>query len=172
MLHFKSLIVVAILALVLDGCASSPRFRPATQALLPTNRGVSQFFHDLSTKLRQHKYKIVNDDPTAGILLTAPRQFSFIDRGRQMVANQRVEIHQEGGAVKLRLSYKCNYSGDGHTFTPCLANDADAVKKIARVDKAFIGLLKPILRRPQTGHKTAQPAAKHNPWTSWGAAAQ
>lgn len=173
-------LAIALILLTLCGCATDQLYRQPTDALYPTNRSTSNLFNDLTSKLHKYQYKVVSEDKSVGILLTAPRQFSFTSNGQRVLATQTAQIRQEGGAVKLRLSYKCNYSGDGTTFVPCLVNDQEAESKIGLVDHAFMNMVKPLLRRrlpAAVASKASDPLPKvssksKNPWASWGAAAQ
>ncbi len=168
---------------VFTGCATESPYREPTRILLPTDLSTSQIFHNLHDRIALYKYKIAFEDMNVGLLVTAPRQFSFMSGDRKILARQVVQVRQEGGAVKLRLSYACAYK-NAQTFSPCLANDADANQKISHIDRGFITLVKKTIRGSSNVAYTPAPtprapaatpkvtAAKSNSFSDWGAAAK
>ena len=181
--RFTLTLLVLLTAAMFTGCATGSLYRRPTKILLPTDQSTSQVFRNLGEKIAQYHYKIAVEDMNVGLLVTAPRQFSFMHDGRKILARQVVQVRQEGGAVKLRLAYDCAYQGN-QIFSPCLADDADANRKISHIDRGFIALVKhalrgsdnvvetpaPISRTTASAPKTVAP--KSNPFSDWGTAAQ
>ncbi len=150
--QIKILALPVLLMLIfcrLTGCAANSDYLKPTQVLLSTDRSTSQIFSDLRTKLGKYKYKIALEDQGIGLLVTEPRQFSFTHNGERIAAQQTVQIRQEGGSVKVRLSYTCDYASD-RKFTPCLANDTEDNQKILRLNRGLIHLVMQSLKEPAT----------------------
>lgn len=152
LIPIKSLALSALLLFLfgfLAGCAANSNYLKPTQVLLSTDRSTSQIFSDLRTKLGKYKYKIALEDRSVGLLVSEPRQFSLDHNGQKIEAQQTVQIRQEGGSVKVRLSYACDYTGD-RKFTPCLADDPEDNQKISRLNRGLIRLVTQALKNPAT----------------------
>jgi hypothetical protein len=137
-------------------CATEPKLRAASEYLFSTDKGTSILFGDLKDSLDHHKYKMEKQDDTAGILLMAPKVFSFQSGPNKVFVRQVVQMRQEGGSLKIRMAYDCNYLGDRKTFEPCLDEDDALANKISRMEAAFVEVLKPTL------HAERQPASAHS----------
>jgi hypothetical protein len=151
-LSLPCLIMLFGCASIMLGCASEPKRRMASEYMFSTDRATSTLFGDVKNKFSEHKYVTDKQDAGAGILLMAPRTFSFTCDGHKAWAHQLVQMRQEGASLKIRLAYECNYTGDEKTFGPCLEEDPQLSSKIDRIEAAFIDVLKPIL---QGGRQTA-----------------
>ncbi len=127
---------------VLAGCATGPAKRGPSEYLLSVDRGVTASLRDLRVKLEEEKYVVGREDLDAGFLILKPRTFSFERNGSKVVARQFVQIRQEGGSVKVRLSYECKYE---MSFDACDQDDEGARAKISRLERPLLDLLRPIL---------------------------
>jgi hypothetical protein len=148
------------------GCASRPVGRDPSEYLLTTDRDAQSLLKDIRTALEGKKYKIRKEDPSAGLLVAAPRKFSFEREGTKVTARQVVNLRQEGGSVKLRIVYECNYAGDGQTFDVCYVSDNEATAKINRVEPALLDVIRPFLMKHANSAEEAKGFEE-----DWGAAA-
>jgi hypothetical protein len=97
----------------------------------------------LQAKLVENKYEVKTIDFETGFLVAKPRSFMIGASKERRPARQIVQIRQEGGSVKVRTIYECEYDHEnGKFFEPCLLEDQDATAKIQRVD----GLLQKLVR--------------------------
>lgn len=136
---------ISIVILILSACASVPKSRPASEYLLTTDKSTSNVLNDLKVKLEEKKYKIQKLDVTAGILTVEPRSYIFISSGKKIFARQIVQIRQEGGSVKVRFIYECNYSEI--EFETCHAEDEDSNAKISKIEPKLIREIRPLLMK-------------------------
>jgi hypothetical protein len=67
-----------------------------------------------------------------------------------------VNIRQEGGSVKLRIIYDCNYSGDGRTYEVCYITDDQATAKIKRIEPALVDVIRPLLMKHANNKEDAE----------------
>lgn len=145
--NFFWIFSLAIVVNLFVGCASKPIGRDPSEYLLTTDRDAQSLLKDIRTTLEQKKYKIRKEDATAGILVAAPRKFSFEREGGKVSARQTLNIRQEGGSIKLRIIYDCNYTGDGQLYEVCYVTDNEATAKINRIEPALVEAIRPLLMR-------------------------
>ncbi|MCB0349534.1 MAG: hypothetical protein KDD38_00010 [Bdellovibrionales bacterium] len=138
----KSFAVMA-LTVLLSNCATAPKPRAASEYLLTTDKGVSNVLEDVKIALESKKYKIKTVDNATGILLTYPRKYTFTSGGKRIFARQIIQLRQEGGSVKLRIVYECDYNGID--YEGCARDDADSNAKIMRIEPALVELIRPAL---------------------------
>lgn len=129
------------------GCASTPKARPASEFLLSTDRSATNLLADLRANLEASKYHVKKVDPSAGILVTAPRKFTYVRNGKKTGAHQTIQIRQESGSIKIRIQYDCDYAGEENSFEPCRKDDSAAGAKIARIERALLSSLKQELNK-------------------------
>src|SRR6185437_14857963 len=103
--------LLLLLIFFIVGCESMPKRRPASEYLFSTNQSTGVLLNQLKDTFTQHKYTIAKQDNAAGILLMAPRTFIFTSTAGKTKAHQVVQIRQEGGSLKIRMAYECNYDG-------------------------------------------------------------
>jgi hypothetical protein len=155
-------------ALILCSCATPMTPREPSEYLLTTDMASTILLKDVKAKLEENKYKIRKFDIGAGLLLTEPRKFSFEKNGKKIAANQSLQLRQEGGSVKLRIAYSCNYTGD--TFVTCHAQDQEAAAKINRVEPALVEMIRPLLVKHAASAEAAAP--EDSSFEDWGAEAK
>ncbi len=162
-------------SIFISGCATEPKNRAASEFLLTTDKATSMLFSDIKTMLDEHKYSVQRQDVTAGILLLAPRNFVYSNGPKKTLARQNVQMRQEGGSVKVRITYECNYAGDRKEFVPCLDGDGAIATKISRIETSLIEVIQPAMLRhssdqieartsePKPEETDAKPAADSKP---------
>jgi hypothetical protein len=137
--------LVGVVFLSLIGCATTPKYRVASEYLLSTDLNIKTVFDDIVKQLEKYKYKPNKSDPEAGILIFEPRKFSYPSGKINISAQQVLYVRQEGGSVKLRLSYDCNYTGN--SYEQCRYSDNDVNAKISRIEPPLVGMIKPLLTK-------------------------
>ena len=140
------LLFFAFISLI-SGCAHQPIPREASEYLLTTDRDAVALLKAIRTALEEKKYTVSREDVPAGLLVVAPRRFSFDKNGSKIAARQSINMRQEGGSLKIRITYDCNYAGDERTFVTCFSEDAEATAKIKRIEPALIQAIKPHLMK-------------------------
>lgn len=132
-------------ALMLSSCETTRTARPASEYLYSTDKAQTQLLEDLKAKLIENKYEVKTLDLETGFLVTKPRRFNI---GNGVAGRQSVQIRQEGGSVKIRSIYECEYENDGaKKFEPCLLEDEEAGKKIQRVDALLLKIIQDNLNK-------------------------
>lgn len=146
MVQFLKLItLIFAIALAFVGCATQSKTRASSEYLLTTDKGTTSLFKEIAKTMDEHKYSVKKEDVSAGILLLSPRRFSFVnDDRRKTQARQTVQLRQEGGSVKVRISYECNYANDGKDFVPCYDEPA-LDTKVGRIESILVELLQPTM---------------------------
>ena len=139
-----TLICLILTPFLLVSCAQKKvRPRPSSY-LLSTKRGSLLLIKDLHKFLEANKYTIRNSDPDLGILTTKPKSFSIRSNGRKVRANLALQIRQEGGSVKVRISYKCKYEGN---YVGCDKSDPGTRKKISLIEPKLLKGIKEVISR-------------------------
>jgi hypothetical protein len=136
--------IFVLAALFFSACVTAPKSRTASEYLLTTDLATKTVFDGIQEALGAYKYKMKTLDLDAGILVFEPRNFSFDRGGQKVPAKQTLYVRQEGGSVKLRITYECNYVED---FVPCHLNDKDVASKISRIEPAIVKAIKPVLMK-------------------------
>lgn len=136
--------IAVLIIFSLSACVTTPKSRTASEYLLTSDQDTKTVFQGIQEKLGAYKYKMKTIDLEAGILAFEPRQFSFDRGGQKINARQSVHIRQEGGSVKVRITYECNYVED---FVPCHYTDKDVASKISRIEPSLIKAIKPVLMK-------------------------
>ncbi len=147
-LNFYLVFLIALFSIT--GCTTAPKPRMPSEYLLTTDKGSTNVLSDLRTALEDKKYKVKKMDVATGILITHPRKYSFNRAGKQVPARQTLHIRQEGGSVKLRIIYECDYSNAA--YEGCLRDDADSNAKINRIEPPLIELIRPLLMKHAGGN--------------------
>jgi hypothetical protein len=122
------------------GCASRHTPRDTSVYLLNTDRGVTSLLEELSTSLQASKYQIETVNPDIGVLVCSPRTFQIPREEASTKGEQAFQLRQEGGSVKIRLSYRCQDQVT-EEMGPCYREDQSAMQKIARIEKSLLALL-------------------------------
>lgn len=134
-----SLLSVLLLELLMVGCASAPKPIGPSVHVLATNRTAPELLPDVESKLMKNKYEVSKISPEVGLLALKPRRFSVQHEGKKISANQTVQMRQEGGSLKLRIVYKCEYKLG--QWEPCYEDHPDVASKIRRVDRMIVKLI-------------------------------
>ncbi len=137
-------IITATGYLLLNGCAVPKVARPASDYLLSTDRSTSKVVLDTKAALIKHKYQIQKEDITSGILVVAPRKFTYRTATQKIEAEQRVQIRVDGGSVKINIMYKCKYNS---LLEACDSADKDGNIKIKRLERALLEIINPLLKK-------------------------
>lgn len=136
---------------MLSGCQTTRTPRAASEYLFSTDKSQTQLLEDIKAKLIEHKYSIRSLDVETGFLTTYPRRFSVGSGSSRIIAQQTIQIRQEGGGVKLRSYYECEYDYKGKKeFEACIVEDKDATEKIRRVESAMLKMIKGVLYKHAT----------------------
>jgi hypothetical protein len=145
---FKNFAIFASLigsAFMLSSCQTTRTPRAASEYLYSTDKSQTQLLEDLKAKFTENKYEVKTLDIETGFLVTKPRKFNI---GNGEVGRQTVQIRQEGGSVKIRSVYECEYEVAGKKdFEPCLIEDSDATQKIQRIDGLLLKIVKDTLNK-------------------------
>ncbi len=152
----RQILILLFFGLAFSGCVTQPRFRAASEYLLTTDKGTTSLFTDLKAGLGEHKYTVEKEDSAAGILLLAPRPFSYASGGHKVSARQIVQMRQEGGSVKVRISYECKYASE---FEACLENDSRVSEKIGRIENSLVEVIQPIMLKYKEDGSSPMPAS-------------
>jgi hypothetical protein len=145
---FKRIILLSITALTLTSCQTNRTPRAASEYLYSTDKSQTQLLEDLKTKLTENKYVIKSMDIETGFLTTQPRAFTIGSGDEKIRARQTVQIRQEGGGVKIRSIYECEYEHKGtKAFEPCVVEDDGANQKIQRIEGALLKLIRENLNK-------------------------
>ena len=136
--------LTAIVFVSLTHCAHKIKRRSVSEYLFSTKRGTENFIEDLKKTLESKRYTIRNIDTTLGILTTRPRKFMIHEDGAEVQADHTIQVRQEGGSVKVRIQYKCNYTGQ---MEACSKEDAATEEKISRFEPKLIQLIKKVVAR-------------------------
>lgn len=135
----KLLVLLATAWLV--ACSTTRTPRAPNEYLYSTDKAVTQLLGDIRAKLVENKYQIKTFDIETGFLVTEPRRFT-VGRSRR-AARQTIQLRQEGGSLKLRTFYECEYENDGaKEFEPCIVEDEDASAKIQKIEGLTLKLVK------------------------------
>ena len=89
--------------------------------------------------LEKNKYQISTLDTNSGILVAEPRKFVIMRDGDKTYGEQTFELRQEGGSVKLRLAYQCEYEVD--VYEDCLEGDIEGRRKIRRIENLLMSMI-------------------------------
>jgi hypothetical protein len=144
---FKTIFSI-FLSIILSSCQTTRTPRAASEYLFSTDKSQTSLLEDLKAKLTEHKYEIKTFDIETGFLVTKPRRFSIGSGGDKYSARQVVQIRQEGGSVKIRSIYECEYEQKGQRqFEACIVEDQEASAKIQRVESGLLRLLKDNLNK-------------------------
>ena len=137
--------VVFALFIALAGCATTPVERAPSEYLLATDKDIAKALKDVRTELEKNKYAIKKEDLNSGILITIPRKFFYEEDGKKKSAYQTLQFRQEGGSVKIRIVYKCNYGEELDSIEPCHKDDTALRSKISRLEPLLIKAIQPAL---------------------------
>jgi hypothetical protein len=100
--------ILAVTVLVFAACTTTHKDLRATEALFNTDKSTTVLLEDLKKAMEAKSFKVAKMDVTTGRLQTEERQFSFPYSGAaKLKAWQLIHVHQEGGSVKIRISYTC-----------------------------------------------------------------
>lgn len=133
------LLCFSFLSFVFFGCASAPKPIGPSVHLLATNRTAPELLPDVEAELLKQKYVVNKISPEVGLLALQPRDFSVQHEGKKIPAQQIVQMRQEGGSLKLRIVYRCQYKFG--QWEPCYADHPDVANKIRRVDQMIVKLI-------------------------------
>ncbi len=125
---FVRILILFSFGTILWGCVTEPKYRDPSEYLLNTDRDAEGVLGTIRTKLEENTYKIKKQDTTAGLLVVRPRKFSYDQNGKTVVGKQDIQVRLEGGSIKLRIFYQCNYAG---YFERCMRDDLEAEEKLA-----------------------------------------
>jgi hypothetical protein len=133
----QAFIIVGFL-LVMAGCATKGRPLDASVYLLNTNRNTTALLNSLSEEFKANKYIIETRSNSLGVLSLQPRRFA-IPRGenKSSFGEQIIQIRQEGGSVKVSITYRCEDPTKG-SMGPCFQRDEAATNKIARIERMLL----------------------------------
>ncbi|OFZ19457.1 MAG: hypothetical protein A2Z20_05370 [Bdellovibrionales bacterium RBG_16_40_8] len=139
-------IAALIMLATLVGCATGPAVRGASEYLIVTDKNTARALKDLRAKLEENNYVIKKVDTNSGILVTAPRKFTYKQDGEKISAYQSIQFRQEGSSMKVRIVYKCKYSDEGiATVEPCYQDDQVLAAKAKRIEPKLIAVVQRVL---------------------------
>ena len=130
--------IVAFLFLILSACATRQIPMEPSIYLLSTDKGPGWLLGEVAEDLKENKYKIETMDASTGLLVTEPRRFVILRGDERTYAEQTFQLRQEGGSIKVRLTYECDYK-DGKA--PCDVNDSEATTKIRRIERLLLAII-------------------------------
>ena len=136
----KYILVLAsiVLSLVLVGCASQSFPIEPSVYLLSTDKEPRSFLNEIAEELGKSRYEVESLDLNVGLLKMEPRRFVVIRGDQRTYAQQTVQVRQEGGSVKVRMSYLCEY---GQGTSECNSDDDFATDKINRIERIIMAML-------------------------------
>ena len=131
--------IVCLLSLfVLIGCATKRQPLDASVYLLSTDKDPNWLLGEIRDDLKKNKYEVENFSSKVGALVMAPRDFVILRDGARTRGTQSIQVQQEGGSVKVTMSYTCSYP-EGQQ--PCNRADDEAVSKIRRIERLIISMI-------------------------------
>ena len=77
-------------------------------------------------------------DLNVGLLVMEPRRFVVLRGDAKTYARQTIQLRQEGGSVKMRMTYECEY---GQGISECNTDDDFAVEKIRRIERIIMSMI-------------------------------
>jgi len=131
-------ITVVILFLQSIGCALKGRPIDASVYLLNTNRSTSALLGALEAEMTTNKYEVEARNDQLGVLAFLPRKFVIPREDRKSFGEQMIQVRQEGGSVKIRISYRCEDVSRGDLMGPCLDSDKAATQKISKIERLIL----------------------------------
>lgn len=138
----KRLSILSLVFLFI-GCSTPPKVRGPSEYLMATDQNVETLLTKIQEKLESYKYVAKRLDPAAGILIFEPRRFTYDSGGETIGAEQTIHIRQEGGSVKLRIKYDCEYTES--SYVPCSKNDQQVQAKVKRLEASLMAAIRPLL---------------------------
>lgn len=131
-------IVPILLLIFLAGCATKQIPMDPSVYLLSTDSEPRWLLDQVSEELVKNKYTVESLDYNVGLLVMAPRRF-VIPRGDKVsYGEQYFQIRQEGGSVKVRMSYMCDYPVGK---VECYVGDNEADQKIKRLERLILAMI-------------------------------
>ena len=129
---------MVLATLFLASCATrSVPIEPSVY-LLSTDKEPQWLLDQVSEELKKNRYEIESIDYNVGLLVMAPRRFVIVRRGERSYGEQSFQLRQEGGSVKVRISYMCEYPKGK---LPCDQDDRDAIDKIKRIERLILSMV-------------------------------
>lgn len=160
------LVLLLFLALnfqFMNGCVTPPRNKEPAEYLLSTDRSTTEVNAVLKAKLAESKYTVSRENIEVGLLLFAPRGFSFENKGKKIKARQIIQVRHEGGSVKIHINYECDYVGRGANYTPCREDERPLDEKISKIESPLIeGVKNVLLKHGGTKANPTAPQEKPN----------
>lgn len=130
---FRLVIFLPILMLI--SCSTPPPPMTATTHLLSTNRAPADLLPELKADFEKNKYKVRAENPKVGVLTLQPRSFSV----EGLAAQQVVQMRQEGGSLKLKISYLCR--NEVGKMAPCNTANEQLNEKTRRLNQMVVRLI-------------------------------
>ncbi len=121
-----------ISVLFIGACSVPPKPLEPSVQMLNTNKTPQELIPDLKKVLTENKYAVANENPNVGLLSLKPRGFKVNTATGELKAKQVVQMRQEGGSLKMRITYVCNYAGE--QFEKCNDSSPEIISKIQRLD--------------------------------------
>lgn len=148
----KFFIILSIL--FLGACSTQHKSLEPSVQLLNTNKTPQELISDLKTALTENNYKVANENPEVGLLSLKPRGFKVSTASGEVKARQVVQMRQEGGSLKMRTTYVCNYMSD--TFESCHDGHPELIGKIQRLDVLLKNIVsKQLIKERQRAKSTS-----------------
>lgn len=148
--NFLGIFICLILGLGLFGCATRGNPIQSSVYLLDTDKSTTGLLNDLANDLRTSKYEVETINNSLGILSLMPRRFVIPREGGRSYGEQIFQLRQEGGSVKVTITYRCEDAEKGG-MGPCYDRDQAANNKINRIEKALLEVLNKQMYRTRSG---------------------
>lgn len=131
-------IISVIFSFYLAGCQSASFPIEPSIYLLSTDKEPRSFLNEIADELKKSRYEVESLDLNVGLLVMEPRRFTILRGDQKSYASQKFQMRQEGGSVKLRITYECEYENG---VTECDTKDEYAMEKIRRIERIIMSMI-------------------------------